>query len=57
METTHLSAEFTLSQRKAVDRSNPLRWLVAHTLHYWPLSISLLIGAIANGALAAAVPV
>jgi ATP-binding cassette, subfamily B, bacterial len=57
MATTQLSSEFTLPQRIATDRSSPLRWLAAHTFHYWPLSISLLIGAVANGALAAAVPI
>ncbi|HLE14186.1 MAG TPA: ABC transporter ATP-binding protein [Anaerolineales bacterium] len=57
MATTQLSAEFTLTQRRKTDRRDPVRWLTTHTLHYWPLSITLLVGAIANAALAAAVPI
>ncbi len=34
-----------------------MRWLISHTLRYWPLSITLLGGAISNAALAAVVPI
>jgi ATP-binding cassette subfamily B protein len=50
-------AEFTLPRRHATDKRNPFRWLLSHTLRYWPLSITMVGGAIANAALAAAVPI
>jgi ATP-binding cassette subfamily B protein len=54
---TEILSEFTLAQRPATNRSSPLRWITSHTLRYWPLGISLLVGAFANAALAAAVPI
>lgn len=50
-------AEFTLPRRHITDRRSPFRWLLSHTLRYWPLSITMVGGAIANAALAAVVPV
>ena len=57
MSANVFPAEFTLPQRHSTDRRTPFRWLLSHTLHYWPLSISMVGGAIANATLAAAVPV
>src|SRR3990172_7890659 len=57
MVSPPLSAEFTLSERHRTDRSDPIRWILSHTFRHWPLSISLLVGAFVNGALAALVPV
>jgi ATP-binding cassette subfamily B protein len=57
MTTTSSFAEFTLPQRPPNDQREPLRWIFFHGLRHWPLSISLLGGAFANAALAAAVPV
>lgn len=57
MSTTSLSAEFTLPEKYSANRSSPNRWLISHTLRYWPLGIILLGGAISNAALAAAVPI
>jgi ATP-binding cassette subfamily B protein len=57
MTSTPISAEFTLPQVHSANRSGPERWLISHTLRYWPLSITLLGGAIANAALAAVVPI
>lgn len=57
MSATSISAEFTLPEEISANRSGPVRWLISHTLHYWPLGILLLGGAIANAALAAVVPV
>jgi len=57
MTSSSLSAEFTLPEEHSTNRSGPLRWLISHTLRYWPLSITLLGGAISNAALAAAVPI
>jgi ATP-binding cassette subfamily B protein len=34
-----------------------VRWIISHALRYWPLSITLIGGAISNAALAAAVPI
>jgi ATP-binding cassette subfamily B protein len=57
MSTTSISAEFTLPEEYSANRSGPKRWLISHTLRYWPLGIILLGGAISNAALAAVVPV
>jgi ATP-binding cassette subfamily B protein len=57
MTSSTLSAEFTLPEEHSANRSGPQRWLISHTLRYWPLSITLIGGAIANAALAAAVPI
>ncbi|UCD98551.1 MAG: ABC transporter ATP-binding protein [Chloroflexota bacterium] len=57
MATTSLSAEFTLPDEYTYNRSGTYRWLISHILRYWPLSLTLLGGAIANAALAAVVPI
>lgn len=57
MASSSILAEFTLPELGSVNRSSPVRWLISHTLRYWPLSITLLGGAISNAALAAAVPI
>lgn len=57
MTSSTLSAEFTLPEEHSANRSGPQRWLISHVMRYWPLTITLLGGAIANAALAAAVPI
>jgi ATP-binding cassette subfamily B protein len=57
MASNSIAAEFTLPELRSVNRNEPVRWLISHTLHYWPLTITLLGGALANAALAAVVPI
>ena len=57
MSATSVSAEFTLPEDHQVNRSGPIRWLVSHSLRYWPLGILLIGGALSNAALAAVVPI
>ncbi len=57
MTSSSLSAEFTLPEEHSANRSGPQRWLISHAMRYWPLSITLFGGAIANATLAAAVPI
>ena len=57
MTSSSISAEFTLQKGFSANRSSPYRYLLSHSLRYWPLSITLLGGAIANAVLAAVVPV
>jgi ATP-binding cassette subfamily B protein len=57
MTSSSISAEFTLPNTHSTNKSSPFRYLLSHTIRYWPLSITLLGGAIANAALAAVVPV
>ena len=57
MASSSILAEFTLPQLRSVDRSGTERWLISHALRYWPLSITLLGGAISNALLAAVVPI
>ena len=49
--------EFSIPRRLKTDRRGPVRWVVSHGLHHWPLVISMLFGAFSNAALAALVPV
>src|SRR3989304_5157078 len=51
------AAEFSLPERYRTNRRAPLPWLLSRLLHYWPLALMLVFGAITNGALAAVVPV
>lgn len=51
-----LSAEFTLSQRKKTDRRGPVRWILSHVLHNWPMLLLMILGAAGNAALAALTP-
>lgn len=57
MASSSILAEFTLPQLRSVNRSGTERWLISHALRYWPLSITLLGGAISNALLAAVVPI
>jgi ATP-binding cassette, subfamily B, bacterial len=50
-------AEFTLVRRASVRTGGPARWIWSHARRYWPILIMLVVGAIGNAALAAAVPV
>lgn len=52
-----LPEEFQVPDHVIASRNNPVRWLVAHTSHYWYLVLSMLAGAIGNASLAAVVPV
>ncbi|MGW8224516.1 MAG: ABC transporter ATP-binding protein [Anaerolineales bacterium] len=57
MTTSSISAEFTLPEEYSANRSGTIRWLISHTLRYWPLGIILIGGAVSNAALAAVVPI
>ena len=53
----HLSAEFTLPDRKKTNRSGPIRWILSHFKRYWYIGVLILVGAYGNAYLAAVVPV
>lgn len=57
MSASEISTEFTPVNFSLTDRRGAISWLISHARRYWPLSITLLVGAIANAGLAAAVPV
>jgi ATP-binding cassette, subfamily B, bacterial len=57
MASTALPAEFSLPRQRQTDRSNPIRWILSHAVHYWYLAISLIVGAFGNAGLAALVPI
>ena len=57
MSSASISAEFTLPEEYSANRSGTKRWLISHTLRYWPLGIILIGGAVSNAALAAVVPI
>jgi ATP-binding cassette, subfamily B, bacterial len=57
MASTALPAEFSLPRQRQTDRSNPIRWILSHAVHYWYLAVSLLLGAFGNAGLAALVPI
>jgi ATP-binding cassette subfamily B protein len=50
-------AEFTLVRQGSVRAGGPARWIWSHAVRYWPILTMLVLGAIGNAALAAAVPV
>ncbi len=57
MSSLSLPAEFTLSRKRAYNRSSPVLWILSHAAPYWWIALMMLIGAIGNAALAAYVPV
>lgn len=56
MAATSLPTEFSLSQDGHIDRRSPTRWIITHTLQYWYLWISMIVGAFGNAGLAAVLP-
>lgn len=54
LETT---SEFSPPKEFQSNRKSPVRWIISHALHHWPLLISMLVGAFGNAALAALVPI
>jgi ATP-binding cassette subfamily B protein len=57
MSSLTVPAEFTFIRQPSVRTRGPVRWIWSHALRYWPILIMLVLGAIGNAALAAAVPV
>lgn len=57
MTTLARTTEFSLPQKFRSNRSSPARWLISHARRHWALWIMMLIGAFANAAFAAAIPV
>ncbi len=51
------ASEFTLPDRYRTDRRGPVRWVLSHSLRYWPIWLIALAGAFANAALAGLYPV
>ena len=49
-------AEFNVAKPIQSNQSTPLRWLLSHLLHNWPLIILMVIGAFGNAALASVIP-
>ena len=56
-DTTLSPVEFTLPQRYRTNRRGPVRWILSHALHRWPLILVALFGAFINAAMAAATSV
>lgn len=57
MATTSIPTEFSLGQNFQSDRQNPIRWITVHSLKYWYLWITMVVGAFGNAWLAAVLPV
>lgn len=57
MTSQALSSEFTLPQRFNSDRRGPVRWIISYALHNWVFFLCMVLGAVSNAALAAAVPI
>lgn len=51
------TAEFTIPLPYKTDRSSPMRWIISHMLHQWPILLIAVGGAIGNAALAGVAPV
>jgi ATP-binding cassette subfamily B protein len=52
-----LKSEFAVSLPWTTDTSGPLRWVFSHVRRNWLLVLLMLVGAIGNAALAAAIPI
>ena len=52
-----LKSEFAVSLPWSTDTSGPLRWVFSHVRRNWLLVLLMLVGAIGNAALAAAIPI
>src|SRR5574341_2163419 len=50
-------SEFSLPQSHRSDRRGPVRWIASHTVRYWYLLVSMVVGALGNAALAAWLPI
>lgn len=57
MTTLAASSEFTIVRKPSEKTRGPARWIWSHAIRYWPILLMLVVGAIGNAALAAAVPV
>jgi ATP-binding cassette subfamily B protein len=57
MSTLAAPAEFTLVRQASERTRGPTRWIWSHAIRYWPILTMLVLGAIGNASLAAAVPV
>jgi ATP-binding cassette subfamily B protein len=57
MSTLAAPAEFTLVRQASELGRGPARWIWSHAYRYWPILTMLVLGAIGNASLAAAVPV
>jgi ATP-binding cassette subfamily B protein len=57
MTTQILSSEFVLPQRFNSNRRGPVRWITSYALHNWYFFLIMVLGAVGNAALAAAVPI
>jgi ATP-binding cassette subfamily B protein len=57
MTTQTLSSEFVLPQSFNSNRHGPVRWITSYALHNWYFFLIMILGAVGNAALAAAVPI
>ena len=57
MTSLSSAAEFTLTRKTSERMKGPALWVWSHAVRYWPILTMLVLGAIGNAALAAAVPV
>jgi len=57
MSSLAAPAEFTLVRQASERTRGPARWIWSHAVRYWPILTMLVLGAIGNASLAAAVPV
>ncbi len=57
MSSLAAPAEFTLVRQASERSKGPVRWIWSHAVRYWPILTMLVLGAIGNASLAAAVPV
>ena len=57
MTTITAPSEFTLVRPPSDRARGPARWIWSHAVRYWPILTMLVLGAIGNASLAAAVPV
>ena len=57
MTSLSSASEFTLIRKTSQRMKGPALWIWSHAVRYWPILTMLVVGAIGNAALAAAIPV
>jgi len=49
--------EFSIPETFQANRSGPVRWILSHAMHHWPVLIVALLGALGNAAFYSVTPI
>ena len=57
MTETVAQVEFSMPETFQANRSRPIRWILSHAIHHWPILIVALFGALGNASLFSVTPI